>query len=135
LLSHEHRVEEAIAAVHEGAVTGSVMMPAQFTLDGQEEGVDDAEDEWPNFQTDCYGLWLWALADHVTRADAVDDTLAAAAELVVGYLLAAGHSPCFDCWEEHPGHVHTSSLAAVAAGLRDAGRLLHNKRQHSAPPN
>ena len=73
-------------------------------------------------------IWLWALADHVTRASVLDNTLAAAADLVVRYLLAAGHLPCFDCWEEHPGHVHTASLAAVAAGLRDAGRLLHNER-------
>jgi isomaltose glucohydrolase len=43
---------------------------------------------------------------------------------VVGYLMEAGETPCFDCWEEHRGHVHTSSLAAVAAGLRDAGALL-----------
>jgi GH15 family glucan-1,4-alpha-glucosidase len=127
VLIHEHRIREAIAAVHEGTVTGRMMMPARFTLDGHEEDVD-AEEEWPNFQTDCYGFWLWALADHVTRASVLDHTLAAAAELVVGYLLAAGHLPCFDCWEEHPGHVHTASLAAVAAGLRDAGRLLHNER-------
>ena len=44
--------------------------------------------------------------------------------MVIRYLLVAGQTPCFDCWEEHPGNVHTSSLAAVAAGLRDAGRML-----------
>lgn len=43
---------------------------------------------------------------------------------VIRYLLIAGETPCFDCWEEHPGNVHTSSLAAGAAGLRDAGALL-----------
>ena len=32
--------------------------------------------------------------------------------------------PCFDCWEEHPGQLHTSSLGAVSAGLRNAGALL-----------
>ena len=127
LLEHEARFDEACEAVRTDAVTGAVMMPARFTLDGHEEVPDaDGEDEWPNFQTDCYGFWLWALADHVTRGGLIDDTLAAAADLVVRYLLVAGRTACYDCWEEHPGNVHTSSLAAVAAGLRDAGRMLGN---------
>jgi GH15 family glucan-1,4-alpha-glucosidase len=127
LLDHEARFGEACEAVRSDRVTGAVMMPARFTLDGHEEVPDaDAEEEWPNFQTDCYGFWLWALADHVGRGGSLDETLTAAADLVVRYLLVAGQTPCFDCWEEHPGNVHTSSLAAVAAGLRDAGRMLGN---------
>jgi GH15 family glucan-1,4-alpha-glucosidase len=42
----------------------------------------------------------------------------------VRYLVAAAEVPCYDCWEEHPGHRHTSTLASVAAGLRDAAALL-----------
>ena len=133
LLAHEGRFDQAVTAVRNGTVNGKVMMPARFTLDGHEEHPGDSEQEWPNFQTDCYGFWLWALADHLTRAghregDAIDPTLADAARLVIGYLLVAGETPCFDCWEEHPGNVHTSSLAAVAAGLRDAGRLLSDEQ-------
>lgn len=42
------------------AVNGAVMMPARFTLDGGEEVAADGDvEEWPNFQTDCYGFWLW----------------------------------------------------------------------------
>ena len=43
------------------------------------------------------------------------------ARLTIRFLVVAAETLCFDYWEEHPGHVHTSSLAAVAAGLRDAG--------------
>lgn len=124
LLAHAPRFDEAIAAVRDGRVNGQVMMPARFTLDGQEELAGESEEEWPNFQTDCYGFWLWALADHVDRGGELDDTLNAAAALVIRYLLIVGETPCFDCWEEHPGNVHTSSLAAGAAGLRDGGALL-----------
>lgn len=124
LLAHEHRVDEALAAVRKGAVNGTVMMPARFTLSGEEEAPGVAEEKWPNFQTDCYGFWLWALADHVQRGGELDDVLERGARLVVRYLVGAGEQPCFDCWEEHPGHVHTSTLAAVAAGMRDASRLL-----------
>jgi GH15 family glucan-1,4-alpha-glucosidase len=128
LLAHEDRFDQALAAVGAGAVNGQVMMPARFTLDGREEDPGDSEEEWPNFQTDCYGFWLRALADHITQGGRLDDTLTAGAELVIRYLLEAGETPCYDCWEGHPGNVHTSSLAAVAAGLRDAGVLLDNPR-------
>jgi len=123
LLRHEYRVDEALNAVAAGIVDGRVMMPARFTLAGEEEPVDPAE-EWPNFQTDCYGFWLWAAADHVRRGGGLDPTVARAMRLVVRYLLGAGETPCYDCWEEYPGLLHTSSLAAVSAGLRDAGELL-----------
>lgn len=124
LLAHEHRFDEALHAVRAGTVTHRVMMPARFTLDGREENSAGSAEEWPNFQTDCYGFWLWALADHVMRGGQLDGTLSEAARLVVRYLLEAGDAPCYDCWEEHPGNVHTASLAAVAAGLRDAGAVL-----------
>ncbi|MBV9367546.1 MAG: hypothetical protein JOY89_25180 [Solirubrobacterales bacterium] len=48
----------------------------------------------------------------------------AAARLVLRYLTAAAELPCYDCWEEHPGHRHTSTLASIVAGLRDAGGML-----------
>jgi GH15 family glucan-1,4-alpha-glucosidase len=123
LLAHEHRVDEALAAVRAGAVNGPVMMPARFTLAGEEEAPRVGE-VWPNFQTDCYGFWLWALAVHIQRGGELDDVLERGARLVLRYLIGAGEQPCFDCWEEHPGLMHTSTLAAVAAGMRDAGRLL-----------
>ena len=124
LLRHEHRVEEALAAVAAGRVDGRVMMPARFTLAGEEEPVDPRQ-EWPNFQTDCYGFWLWAVADHARRnGGTVEPTVERAMRLVVRYLMGAGETPCYDCWEEYPGLLHTSSLAAVSAGLRDAGALL-----------
>ena len=122
-LRHEHRVDEALAAVRSGEVNGQVMMPARFTLDGHEETPNN-EEEWPNFQTDCYGFWLWALADHVRRGGDLDDELEQGARLVIRYLMGVAEVPCFDCWEEHPGLVHTYSVAANAAGLRDAGKLL-----------
>jgi len=131
LLRHAHRVEQALAAVRRGRVNpAAVMLPARFTLSGQEE--PPAGEVWPNFQTDCYGLWLWALADHVQRDGHLDPTLEQAARLVVRYLLGAGEVLCFDCWEEHPGNLHTASLVAVSAGLRDAGALLGDGAAHTS---
>lgn len=124
LLAHEDRVDEAIDAVRTNRVNGLVMMPARFTPAGQEETAGD--EEWPNYQTDCYGFWLWAIADHIRRGGTLDDQLRAAIRLTIRYLLEACDQPCYDCWEEHPGHRHTASLAAVAAGLRDAAALVED---------
>ena len=117
LLAHEDRFEEALAALRAGTVDGRVMMPARFTLDGHEENPGDSEEEWPNFQTDCYGFWLWALADHVARGGRLDDTLTAAARLVVRYLLEAGDTPCYDCI----GAVHNGMTAEVIWGKGVSG--------------
>jgi len=127
LLARAHRVDEALAAVQAHELNGAMMLPARFTLAGEEEAPGVGEDQWPNFQTDCYGFWLWALADHIRRGGDLDDVLERGARLAVRYLLGAGEQPCYDCWEEHPGRLHTSTLAAVAAGLRDAGRLLADR--------
>jgi hypothetical protein len=127
LLRQKDRVEVALHAVRGGAVDGRTMLPARFTLDGEDE--PPGGEAWPNFQLDCYGHWLWALADHVDRGGELGAPVEAAARLVVRYLTGAADVPCFDCWEEHPGHRHTATLASIAAGLRDAGTLL---RDHEA---
>lgn len=54
LLRQEHRVDEALAAVQAGTIDGRTMLPARFTLDGDEE--PPGQEEWPNFQLDCYGF-------------------------------------------------------------------------------
>jgi GH15 family glucan-1,4-alpha-glucosidase len=45
-----------------------------------------------------------------------------AVTLIARYLSAAWAQPCYDWWEEHVEQVHVSTLTAVLAGLRSAGR-------------
>lgn len=122
LLRHERCVEEALDAVRGGTVDGHAMVPARFTLEGEEEGAGG--EDWPNFQLDCYGHWVWALADHLARGGELDAPMEAAARLVIRYLMGAAELACYDCWEEHPGQRHTATSASITAGLRDAGSLL-----------
>src|SRR5690554_3504704 len=35
-------------------------LPTRYTLEGAEH-----EDDWPNFQLDGYGAWLWGLVEHL----------------------------------------------------------------------
>ena len=48
------------------------MPPARFALDGS-----TVADDWPNFQIDGYGTWLWALGQHLlsTGQDAVPELI------------------------------------------------------------
>jgi isomaltose glucohydrolase len=123
--AHADRVASAVAAVANGSggVDPKRMLPTRYTLTGEVEPT--AADAWPNFQLDGYGSWLWGLRDHLRRNDiAPDATVLAAAGLAADYLVATRHLPCYDCWEEYQDRRHTSTLAAVIAGLESASELL-----------
>lgn len=96
------------------------MPPARFSLAGQ--AVDD---DWPNFQVDGYGSWLWALGEHLHLGRRpLPAEWERAVALVSRYISDLGTSPCFDVWEEAGGAVHTVTLACIYAGLRAASSLL-----------
>ncbi len=81
-------------------------------------------DDWPEFQLDGLGTWLWALRAFVDAGQPLTADLRAGAELVADYLAALWRSPCHDLWEEFGDQVHTYTLAAIYAGLRAAADLL-----------
>jgi GH15 family glucan-1,4-alpha-glucosidase len=102
------------------------MLPTRYALDGDLERLQQDDDEpWPNFQLDGYGTWLHELGAHQMKADSTDFD-AEAVELAARYLAVAWQSDCYDCWEEFGDGQHASTLAAIAAGLRAAARLLDN---------
>jgi GH15 family glucan-1,4-alpha-glucosidase len=114
------RIAGLVARAEAGEqVADTEMLPTRYTLDGEE-----SDEPWENFQLDGYGAWLWALREHRTRHPRTDEPLADAVATTVDYLVAFGHRPCFDWWEEQPTQRHVSTLAAVAAGLRAAAGLL-----------
>jgi GH15 family glucan-1,4-alpha-glucosidase len=122
VLGMRGRVERAITAATNGDV--AAMLPTRFELDGAEES---GQEEWPNFQLDGYGTWLWSFWDHLRRQgrDARSDEREAV-RLVARSLAAAGDQPCYDCWEELVEHRHAATLAACAAGLGAAARILRD---------
>jgi GH15 family glucan-1,4-alpha-glucosidase len=97
------------------------MPPARFSLDGSV-----VVDDWPNFQIDGYGTWLWALEQHLTASGqtAVPDVLVESATRVARYVSALALTSCFDVWEEHGSCRHNSTLASVFGGLHAAARML-----------
>jgi GH15 family glucan-1,4-alpha-glucosidase len=101
------------------------MPPARFSLAGT-----TVIDDWPNFQIDGYGTWLWSLGRHLELAGHSDlpDEFAKSVESVARYLDTFSLAPCFDVWEENGDAVHTSTLACVFGGLSAAAALLHDQR-------
>jgi GH15 family glucan-1,4-alpha-glucosidase len=97
------------------------MPPARFTLGGE-----NVADDWPNFQIDGYGTWLWAFGQHlrITGQVSLPEVFRSSVERVGRYLDAFALTPCFDVWEESGTALHTSTLACVYGGLTAAADLL-----------
>jgi GH15 family glucan-1,4-alpha-glucosidase len=99
-------LEERAAGIRRGE-----RLHARYTVDGRESKM-----EWPIFQVDGYGLWLWALRGHCDRHGRPAERWHPAVELTVEYLRQHGAEPSIDWWEERAG-LHAATLASVAAGL------------------
>jgi len=128
VLAHEADVQAVIADLAAGKPADPAhLLPARFTLEGEREP-RTGEDDWPNFQLDGYGTWLFGLHSHYAGVlpEGRDD-LRVAVELTVAYLRATWHLPCYDYWEEFGDRQHTSTLAAIVAGLQAAAVLLHDE--------
>ncbi|MGH8868301.1 MAG: glycoside hydrolase family 15 protein [Actinomycetes bacterium] len=113
LVERAERVADACERARRGEpVADDDLLPARFTLDGQDTG-----DDWWDFQTDGYGTWLWALVAHARRHEVDLGRWRDAVAVATDYLTLFWDRPCFDWWEENHGHRHTSTLGANWAGL------------------
>lgn len=119
LVARRDRIQMLLALRDQGRLRGSEDgLPTRYSVDGEE-----VEASWWNFQLDGYGTWLWALAEHVRRHGRDPRPYAAGVALSARYVAGLWDLPCYDWWEEFPEHVHTSTLGAIAAGLRGALEL------------
>jgi GH15 family glucan-1,4-alpha-glucosidase len=120
ILGAESGIERSIAAVQGGRAPASAdYLHCRYELDGS-----PGPDDWPTFQLDGPGIWLWSLGHHVRHGGAPADEHRRAAQLAARYLVRLWDLPSYDAWEESPEHVHTSTMAGILAGLRAAEELL-----------
>ncbi|HSW43923.1 MAG TPA: glycoside hydrolase family 15 protein [Patescibacteria group bacterium] len=116
LVERRGRVARLLARRAAGELTPtSDFLHTRYTLDGRE-----SDAEWENFQLDGYGAWLWALDEHRRRHGRSIEPFVAGAALSAAYVAAFWTHPSYDWWEEHAVERHTSTLAAIHAGLRAA---------------
>lgn len=122
-------IERSIAAVDAGgSPTPEDYLHCRYEADGS-----FGPEDWPTFQLDGPGIWLWSLAHHARCGGEIRNEHRRAAHLVRRYLRALWDQPSNDAWEEWPEHVHTSTLAAILAGLRAAGSLLYEPSPQPGP--
>lgn len=92
----------------------SDILDTRYTVEGKA-----GDEDWPNFQLDGLGTWLWALGNHQQLSDIpIPNEWLGAADLVADYLAALWQRPCYDCWEEFPDNIHMHTLAAIYGGLQ-----------------
>lgn len=119
--SQASRIRSVVTKLQRGETPDATeLLPTRYTLEGAQEHVDG--EAWPNFQLDGYGTWLFALYSH--HGAAIPPQMLRAVNLAADYLEAIWRQPCYDYWEEYGDRQHTSTLAAIAAGLRAASRML-----------
>jgi GH15 family glucan-1,4-alpha-glucosidase len=114
LMRYESKVNALLEKVRKGeALEDSDYLPTRFTLDsalGQED--------WPDFQLDGYGAWLWGAVQHCQNHNpALWQEIRPAVILLIRYLAALWQSPNYDCWEEHRQQIHIATLAALYGGF------------------
>jgi GH15 family glucan-1,4-alpha-glucosidase len=102
-------------------LTETEILHTRYRLDG----TDGEPGNWPNFQLDGFGTWLWALNEHQKQNPGTElpPRILDAAGLVAAYLSGLWSLPCYDCWEEFPDHVHPHTLAAIYGGLQAHAEL------------
>jgi len=123
VLAFEAAMRRAIEAIALGVEPAAEdYLPCRFAS----SGLAPADDGWGAFQMDGPGLWLWALREHAAASaglGSLDSGTRRAAAVAAEYVAALWRRPSFDAWEEHAGHLSTSTLAACLAGLLSAHRL------------
>ena len=142
LLRYEGLIDSLEQKIKTGAIlTETDFLPARFTMDGNLEPISTEEKEipfyyekwpeiyslsgvdnantWPNFQTDCYGAWLWGLCYYVraTGDQGILDECRESVDLTIRYLKMTWQMPCYDPWEEYGTKRAVSTLGSIAGGL------------------
>lgn len=100
------------------------ILHTRYSLDGNE-----GNEDWPNFQLDGFGAWLWALQQHrALSQQPLSPTCMEAATMAADYITALWRRPCYDCWEEFPEERHSYTLAAIHGGLQAYALLSGHER-------
>lgn len=115
LLRYQSKIERLVEKIDQGeAIEETDYLPTRFTVDSAM-----AHDDWPNFQLDGYGAWLWGAVQHCQRYNPdLWQEIRPAIAVTMQYLQALWQSPNYDSWEEFREEIHISTLATLYGGLK-----------------
>ena len=100
-------------------------LPTRFTLEG-----NVTNDEWPNFQLDGYGTWIWALCEHIKYSNnkKLINKYSKSIKITIEYLLNFWSIPNYDCWEENGDKINPTTLSCIYGGLKSISTFINDKR-------
>lgn len=126
ILSQENRVAKIIEKKNKGIEINPLeFLPTRYTLDGKAN-----EDDWPNFQLDGYGTWLWALSQHISLTENLNliNDYTKSINITIDYIINFWDVPNYDCWEENGDKIHTSTLSCLYGGLSSISKYIIDKK-------
>lgn len=129
IISEEDKVVKLLEKKKNGQIIiNTDFLPTRFTLDGKETG-----DDWPNFQLDGYGTYLWALSEHIRLTDNANliDKYNKSIKLTIAYLINFWGTPNFDCWEENGDKIHPATLSTIYGGLKNISYYYNEEHIHA----
>lgn len=132
ILNHQEKARRALEKYREGKpVDPKELLHTRYTLNGAE-----GEEDWPNFQLDGYGTWLWGLTCHIQMTGNMRllEDFAQSIDLTLEYIQEFWDLDNFDCWEEFGDRQHPSTLACLYGGLKAIYGLLGHRSdlEHTA---
>lgn len=140
LLKHKNTIFSLRKKLDSGTpLSESDFLPARYTMEGDvEEAVPgdipfyylkwpeiyslsgvDCSSNWPNFQTDCYGAWLWGICHYAktTKDHKILEECRESIDFTIEYLRLTWEMPCYDPWEEYGKERAIGTLGSIAGGL------------------
>ena len=117
---HAGKIERLPGLLAGGSrVEKKAFLGARYTVEGEEDDTD-----WPNFQIDGYGSFLWLIDRYLesTGAKTLPDAWAGPVRAVIHYLGLVWQLPNSDCWEEFAEQRHPATLACLSGGLQAIAR-------------
>lgn len=115
VLGHKDKVENLISIIRHGDIPEDAdFLPARFNLQG-----DENDDQWPGFQPDGYGAWLWCLSEYIEKTEDTSPLtyFSGSIDTILRYLDIVWNFACYDCWEENKYQIHFSSIACIYGGI------------------
>lgn len=115
IMRYEAHINHLLAKIaRQEKLIDADFLPTRFTVDSAL-----GEEDWPDFQLDGYGAWLWGVVYHCQHYNvaALWETVRPAVSLLVRYLEALWQFPNYDCWEEFREEQHLATFATMYGGL------------------
>ncbi|MBC7333201.1 MAG: hypothetical protein H5T85_01870 [Actinobacteria bacterium] len=90
----------------------------------------ESNDNWPIFQLDGFGVFLWGIAQHIRLTGCKKVLIMGkdGIDLTIRYLSILWDHPCYDCWEEYGDKIHVSTLASIYGGLSNINYFLKDEK-------